>query len=192
MRSHEDFATTWANLPETQYHLMLLYLTFMVLQIGLYEIPYSDEFKGSWIYFSAPLTSPGEILSGTVKAICVRLFFPGFIIISAFVLIVWGYRVVDDVIIALFNNFLMLMILALINKRHLPLSMAPDVRAQSGNLMRSILTFFLIGALGAGHFLLTLLTNKSLFLAAVIPAQAVALYFIHKTYRQTSWSQVTL
>jgi ABC-2 type transport system permease protein len=192
MRSQEDLATTWANLPGTQYHLMLLYLTFMVLQVALYEIPYSDDFKGSWIYYSAPLTSPGEILSGMLKAICVRLFFPGYIIISTFVLAVWGYRVIDDVVIALFNNFLMLMILAMVNKRHLPLSMAPDVRAQSGNLMRSILTFLLIGALGMSHFLLTLLTKGVIFLALIIPAQVIALFFLFRAYRKTSWSQITL
>jgi hypothetical protein len=189
MRSHEDLATTWANLPNTQYHLMLLYLTFMVLQVALYEIPYSDDFRASWIFFSSPLETPGEILSGTLKAICIRLFFPGFIIISIFVLSVWGLRVIGDVAIALLNNFLMLMILATINKRHLPLSLAPDVRAQSGNLMRSILTFVLIGALGVTHYLLTMLTEHSML---VIPLQVIALYAMLRAYKKTSWKRITL
>jgi ABC-2 type transport system permease protein len=192
MRSQEDIATTWDNLPGTQYHLMLLYLTFMVLQVALYEIPYSDDFRGSWIYFSAPLNQPGEILSGTLKAICVRLFFPGYIIISSFVLFIWGISVVDDVIIALFNNFIMLMILATFNKRHLPLSMAPDVRAQSGNLMRSVVTFLLIGALGLSHYLLNLFATKPIFLAAIIPLQILALYFIVRAYKRTQWNRITL
>lgn len=192
MRSQEDIATTWANLPNTQYHLMLLYLTFMVLQVALYEIPYSDDFKASWIYYAVPVASPGEILSGTIKAICVRLFLPGYIIIGTVVLLVWGYRVIDDVIIAFFNNMLMLLILATINKRHLPLSMAPDVRAQSGNLMRSILTFMLIGTLGLSHFLLTLFAQKSIFILAVIPFQITALYFGLRAYKKTSWRKITL
>jgi ABC-2 type transport system permease protein len=192
MRSQEDFATTWANLPNTQYHLMLLYLIFMVLQVALYEIPYSDDFRASWIYYSTPLKNPGEILSGTIKAICVRLFFPSYCIISAFVLYVWGYHAIDDIIIALFNNFLMLIILAMINKRHLPLSMAPDVRAQSGNIMRSILTFVLIGTLGLAHFLLTLLRQHSNFLLGMIPIQVIALYLIFRAYKRTTWNQITL
>jgi hypothetical protein len=192
MRSREDIATTWANLPETQYHLMLLYLTFMILQVAMYEIPYSDDFKASWIYYSTPLNAPGEVLTGTLKAICVRLFFPGFLIISTLVLFVWGIRVVDDILIAMFNNFLMLMILATVNKKRLPLSIAPDLRAQTGNLMRSILTFLLIGALGLGHFLLTLLTKKSIFIIGVLPVQILVLYLMLKAYRKTSWSQITL
>ncbi len=192
LRSQEDIATTWANLPNTQYHLVLLYLTFMVLQVALYEIPYSDDFKASWIYFSAPLNRPGEILTGTLKAIGVRLFFPSYIIISTFVLFVWGFQVIDDIVIGLFNNLLMLMVLAWVNKRHLPLSMAPDVKAQSGNLVRSILTFLLIAALGLSHFLLTVLTQKSVLMLTVIPIQALALYLTFRTYKKTTWDQVTL
>lgn len=192
MRSQEDLATTWSNLPQTQYHLMLLYLTFMVLQVALYEIPYSDDFRASWIYYSAPLPNPGEILSGALKAICIRLFFPGYLIISTFVLVIWGIGVLDDVIIAMFNNFIMLMILALINKRQLPLSMAPDVRSQSGNLMRSILTFLLIGTLGLSHYLVTLLTGTSNIAAGMIPLQIIALYFAMRTYKRTPWNRITL
>ncbi|MBA4053301.1 MAG: hypothetical protein C0490_01175, partial [Marivirga sp.] len=155
MRGKEDFGTTLGNLPDTEYHLMLLYLTFMVLQVALYEIPYSDDFKASWIYFSTPIEKPGEMLSGMIKAIFVRLFVPGYIIISAFVLFIWGGRVIDDILFGMLNNVLMLITLALINKKHLPLSMAPNVRTQTGNLMRSILSFFIIGVLGAGHYLLT-------------------------------------
>ncbi len=189
MRSQEDFATTWTNLPGTQYHLMLLYLTFMVLQVALHEIPYSDDFKASWIYYSAPLNNPGEILSGTLKAICVRLFVPGYLIISTFVLFVWGLNVIDDIIVGLLNNLLMVMILAMINKRSLPLSMAPSVRTQSGNLMRNILTFLLIAVLGACHFLLT---QKPILLIGVIPIQLTALYFMHRAYKLTAWSKITL
>jgi hypothetical protein len=191
MRSQEDIASTWANLPNTQYHLMLLYLTFMVLQVALYEVPYSDDFKASWIYFSAPLTSPGDILTGTIKAIFVRLFLPGFLIISLFVLLVWGASAADDIIIAFFNNMIMLMILASINKRHLPLSMAPDIRAQSGNLVRSMLTFLLIATLGVSHYLFTLITQE-IYIVGVIPIQILGLHLLFRVYKRTTWNQITL
>jgi ABC-2 type transport system permease protein len=157
--------------------------------VALYEIPYSDDFKASWIYYSSPLNHPGEILLGTVKAICVRLFLPAYLIISTFVLFIWGVRVIDDIIFGLLNNFLMVMILAMINKRSLPLSMPPNVRAQSGNLIRNILTFLLIALLGAFHFLLT---QKRIFLMVAIPAQLITLYFMHRAYKRTTWDQITL
>lgn len=189
VRGKDDFGTTWENLPNTEYHLMLLYLSFMVLQVALYEIPYSDDFKASWIYFSTPVETPGEMLSGMIKAMVVRLFIPVYVIISIFVLSIWSISVVDDILFGMMNNLLMLIILAMINKRHLPLSMAPNVRTQTGNLMRSILSFVIIGILGAGHYLLT---QIPFLLLAGIPVQLIAIYFLHKSYIRTGWNSITL
>ena len=192
LRSQEDFATTWSNLPNTQYYLLLLYLTFMVLQVAWNEIPYSDDFKASWIYHAAPLNVPGEILTGSIKAICVRLFFPSFVVISAFVLFIWGYKVIDDIAIALFNNLIMIMGLAMINLRHIPFSIAPNLKAQSGNVMRSMLTALAVGALGLSHYLLSLLSQRSAYLLGVVPIQMVVLYIMFRKFKKTSWSQITL
>lgn len=189
MRGKEDLATTWANLPNSQYHLLLIYLTFMILQTALHEIPYSDDFKASWIYFSAPLERPGEILSGTLKAMFVRLFIPGYTIIATFVLAVWGFSAVDDLIFGIFNNMIMLWIFALINRRYLPFSLEPNLRAQAGNFVRNILSFLIIGLLGLAHYLLAM---KSYLIVATIPLQLMAIYWLHQTYKKTSWNDLSL
>jgi len=70
--------------------------------------------------------------------------------------------------------------------------MAPDVRSQSGNLIRSILTFLLIATLGAGHYLITLFLSESIFLAAILPIQALILYSTIRAYKRTPWNRITL
>lgn len=191
MRSNEDLATTWVNLPYTQYHLMLLYLTFMVLQVALYEVPYSDDFKASWIYFAAPLGSPGVILSGMIKAVCTRLFLPGYAVVSSVVFAIWGAPAIDDIVIAFLNNLIMVMLLATINKKKLPFSIAPDVKTQSGNLVRSILSFLVIGGLGLTHYVVAFLTGSPTFLL-MIPVQIVVLYLLFRKYRNITWERLTL
>jgi hypothetical protein len=189
MQGKKDFVATWHNLPNTEYHIMLIYLTFMVLQVALHEIPYSDDFKASWVYFSTPVDKPGEILSGTLKAIFVRLFMPAYIGISVLILAIWGVRAADDILFGFFNNVIMLLILALINKRHLPFSIAPNVRSQSGNIARSILSFLIIGILGFGHYLLS--RNPSIQLG-IIPVQIGLIFLLQRSYKRTSWDAVTL
>jgi len=188
LRNGENLAATWHNLPQTHYHLVLLYLTFMVLQVALYEIPYSDDFKASWIYFSLPLESPGDILSGMLKAILVRLFMPAYLAVSAFVIIVWGISALDDIVFGFFNNIIMLQCLAMIGNRHLPLSMAPNVRGQSGNFLRGLLMFILVGALGLSHYLLTKL--QPLVVLSIIPVQLVLIYILQRSYRKTAWDSI--
>jgi ABC-2 type transport system permease protein len=189
LRGNEDFVTTWNNLPNTQHYLMLLYLTFMILQAAIYEIPYSDDFKASWIYFSTPLKNPGDILTGMLKAIIVRLFIPGYLLISLIVIFIWGTQAVDDVVFGLFNNLIMLLIMVLLSKRHLPLSFAPNVRSQFGSFIRTMMLFLILGLLGLGHYLLT---QRPIFLMAGIPFQLALIYFLNRAYRNTTWNQITL
>jgi hypothetical protein len=188
-RDRGDFMTAWNSLPDTQYHLLLLYLAFMILQVAIHEIPYSDDFKASWIYFSSPLEKPGEILTGTLKAILIRFFIPGYALISLLVLIISGWTALDDIAFGLFNNILMVLAVVLISKRSLPLSMAPNVRSQSGSFIRSLIMILLVGSLGLVHYLLA---KNPLFLLSAIPVQALVIYFLYTLYRKTSWDQITL
>jgi ABC-2 type transport system permease protein len=187
IREKEDFSTLWNNLPNTQYYLVLIYLTFMISQVALYEIPYSDDFKASWFYSSAPIDRPGEILSGMVKAIFVRLFVPIYAALSAFVLFVWGPNVLGDIVFGLFNNFLILLIIAAIGKRILPLTMAPNAKNQSGNILRGLLMMLSITIPGGLHYLLS---QWSMVLVGTIPVQLGVIYLILRSYKATKWSSI--
>jgi hypothetical protein len=185
----DDLESTWSNLPGTQYHLLMLYFAFMILQVAFYELPYSDDFKASWVYFSTPVQRPGEILTGTLKAVFIRLFVPGYFLISLVVIFIWGSGAADDIAFALFNNIIMVLAILLINKRSLPLSIAPNARNQAGNFVRSLLMFVMVGALGFAHYLLA---KNTWVLIAAIPAQWLMIYVLYSVYRKTSWDQLTL
>lgn len=187
-KGHQDIATTWAELSDSHYYMVLLYLTFMITQVALFEVRYSDEFKASWIYFATPIEKPGEILSGTLKAIFIRLFLPAYLIFSIFILAVWGVAVVDDILFALVNNFAMLIILALINQRSLPLSIEPSLRGQSGNLARNLISFIIIGILGLAHYLLAKFSPWLVIVA--IPVMGVITYMLMRAYKKTTWSDL--
>jgi ABC-2 type transport system permease protein len=187
-RSKEDIGTTLAELHTTEYHLLLLYLTFIILQIALHEVSYSDDFKASWIYFSSPLEKPGHILTGTLKALFVRLFVPGFVVVCSIVLSIWGVAALDDVVFALFNNILMFLVLAMIGKKHLPLSIASNVKGQSGNFLRGLLTFLVIALLGAAHYLLSKQEWNIFFL---VPVQLLLIGTLYRAYHNMRWSHIT-
>lgn len=188
-RGKDDFVSTWNTLPDTQYHLLMLYFAFMILQVAFHELPYSDDFKASWVYFSTPVQRPGEILTGTFKAVLIRLFLPGYTLISFVVLAIWGFASVDDIVFAFFNNILMVLIILLINKRSLPLSLAPNLRNQSGNFIRSMMMFVLVGGLGFAHYWFA---QNPMMLLMAVPFQWILIYLFYSMYRKTSWSRLTL
>ncbi len=79
----------------------------------------------------------------------------------------------------------MLQCLAMIGNRHLPLSMAPNVRGQSGNFLRGLLMLILVGGLGLSHYLLTKL--QPFVLMGIIPVQLGLIYILQRAYRKTGW-----
>ncbi len=187
IRGKDDFSTLWNNLPNTEYYFVLIYLTFMISQVALHEIPYTDDFKASWFYSSAPVDRPGEILSGMVKAIFVKLFLPIYTVIAALILFVWGTSALDDILFGLFNNFLILLIIATIGKRILPLTMAPSAKNQAGNFLRGILMLLCMALPGGLHYLLS---KWPLILMGMIPVQLGAIYLILRSYKATKWSSI--
>ncbi len=187
VRGHEDISTLWNNLPNTEYYFVLIYLTFMVSQVALHEIAYSDDFKASWFYSSAPLEHPGEILSGMVKAIFVKLFLPIYAVISIFLVYVWGVSIIDDIAFGLLNNFLILLIIASIGKRILPMTMSPSAKNQAGNFVRGMLMVLCMAIPGGLHFLLG---KWPIVLLGMMPIQVGVIYLILRSYKATKWSAI--
>lgn len=187
--SNKNFAETWEALPTTQYHLLLIYLSLMVAQTTLTEIAYTDDFKASWIYFSAPVDKPGDILLGTMKAIMVQLFVPVYILTCIVIFCIWGFNVWDDVIFGFLNNVLIVLTLSQINQKCLPFSLAPNMRNQTGTFVRSLMSFMLLGLLGGAHYLFT---RVDLLMLVAIPLQLVAVYIMARIYRHTPWKEITL
>ena len=188
-KGREDFSATWHNLHNTEYYLVMIYISFMITQVALREIPYSDDFKASWFYSSAPIDRPGEILSGMVKAIFIRLFLPAYIVISALLIFIWGIPVLDDIVFGLFNNVIILLIMASIGRRILPLSLEPSAREQSGNLMRGIIMMLCMAIPGGLHYVAG---KWPLVMMSLIPVQCIVIYFMLRTYKSTEWSKITV
>lgn len=187
-RSSNDLAESWERLPGSNFHILVLYLTFIILQVAIHEIPYNDEFKASWIYQAAPITQPGEILSGGLKAIVTRIFLPGFGVISILVVSIWGLRAVPDILLAFLNNMFLILMIVLMGKRMLPLSIAPSLRNQSGNFIRSMLMIFLVFVTGGLHYVAS---GKWMFVAGAIVVQTIVVWVLATQYRKTNWSQIS-
>lgn len=189
VRSDQGIGATLASLPDTKFYLLLLYMAYLIVQTGVQEIAFSEEFKASWPFYAAPIDKPGELLLGTIKALMVRLFVPAFIVLSSAVLLIWGLDVVDDVIFALCSNVLMILAIAAIGPHHLPLSAKPSLRAQTGNTLRAILGMIIVGALGGIHYAFAYFELWWMFWVA-LPIQIVLIVLLARSYRRVSWDMV--
>ena len=177
------------SLQGTEKHLIVIYTCIYVLITASFEINFTDEFKASWVYLSAPIKKPGEILSGTLKAILVKFFLPIYGIASVIVLLIWREKAVVDLIFGMQSCILLMVIMAIIADKHLPLSMAPTARNQGGSIARGIITMLIIGVVATGHYFLT---KFDLLLWLACPAVLGCCYFVLRLYRNIEWEEIRI
>lgn len=175
---------------EGQYfHLAIIYMMLLVLQVAINEISYSDNYRASWIFFAAPVPRPGEILIGTFKAIFVRFLVPGYLFCTVVVLFIWSatVNIAIDLVAGFLNVFILLFVLLNLKDHHIPFSQAPAMRAQTGRFARMLFLTIPMFALGFLHYTLA---QWPMVLAAAIPFQIVAVFLLSRLYRKVEWTNI--
>ncbi|MBS1772267.1 MAG: hypothetical protein JST82_05360 [Bacteroidetes bacterium] len=201
----KSLSETWQNLPHTNTHLLLLYLTGFVIMNAITYVTMSEQYKAAWVYYSSPVVSPGKVLSGMFKAVWVKFYLPFIAIIGGFVLYVWGASAIFDVLLAMVNVTLYVVCTMRISNRMLPFSM-PEMIKQSGGkgVLRVLMVFVLMGVFGFSHYLITYLFNavtesstwgflKAFFLVfklLFLAMSAIFTWLVWDGYTNTTWEGI--
>ena len=170
------------------FYLFALYFAGLYVMVAQYQLSVSDNYKASWVYGSAPIRQPGDLLSGSLKALIIKLLMPFYVLLAGYILFRYGTDKTPDVVLAFFNSLIMLISAALLTTRRLPFSVAPDALKQN-NTARGLLVSLVLGIVGFSHYGLTLVPYGVLW---AIPVSAIVFWFLLRQYRQTGWGQIEM
>lgn len=176
-----------ASLPNGSKFILLLYMSSYVLISGMNHLIISDQYKAAWVFYASPIATPGNIMIGAFKALCVKLFLPFFTAIAIFTVSVWGIRVLPDVLLALINVLLLSTCMARISFRQLPFSSMEQAKQAGGKVAKSLLAMTIPFALGVGHYFsidIWWLKLTFVFLSSAM------LWLLWQSYIDTTWDQV--
>ena len=186
-QNNSSMGDAFRHLSENPRHLLLLYMSSFVMISALNYLTMSDQYKAAWVYYSTPVKTPGNIMIGAFKAVLVKYFLPFFILISIFILYVWGASAVWDIILALVNVILFVSCMARVSYRQLPFSTAEQMKQGGGRILKSFIAMAIPATLGFGHyFALHLLWLKLVFLVL----SCILLWLVWSSYAETTWSNV--
>jgi len=175
------------HLSDHPRYLLLLYMTSFVMVTALNYLTMSDQYKAAWVYYSTPIAIPGRVMTGAFKAIMVKYFLPFFLLISIFVVYIWGASAIWDIILAFVNVTLFVSCMARISYRHLPFSTAEQMKQGGGRILKSFLSMLIPASLGFGHyFALHLLWLKLVFMVL----SCLLLWLVWTSYADTSWTEL--
>jgi ABC-2 type transport system permease protein len=189
----KEASQTWLEyiheIGTSQMHLTAIYASIYIILTASYEIHYTDDFKAAWIFQSAPIQKPGELLIGNMKAILIRFFLPLYGVATILILSIWPLSVIVDLIFGFFVCFALMLLFGIIGDKNLPLSLPSNARAQGSSMARAILAMIVIVILGFGHFFL----NKIEFaVIAVCPLLPVLCWFLLKYYQKITWEDIRI
>jgi len=189
LNKNASFQQVWEGLPHTARHIGLLYMGAFVLLQTLNYLIMSDQYKAAWVYFAMPLQQPGPVMAGAFKAVWVKYFLPFFLLITAFVVYVWGPAALWDVALALVNVTVFALSISVLMYRYLPFSKVEQMKERGGRFFKMLLIFVIPGALGVGHYLVWLAGFWWLKLTYLLVSSAL-LWLFWESYRGTSWQQL--
>ncbi|GAB3539372.1 hypothetical protein [Spirosoma fluminis] len=170
------------------FYLFALYFAGIYVMVAQYQLSVSDNYRASWIYGSAPIREPGDVLSGSLKALILKLLTPFYAVLAGYILYRYGLDKISDVLLGYSNSLVMLIGAALLSTRHMPFSVAQDALKQN-NTARGLMVSVVLGVVGFSHYGLTYLPYG---VWAAIPLSIALFWLLFRLYRQTSWNQIEM
>ena len=178
-----------AHLADSAKFLLLLYMSSFVMVSALTYLTMSDQYKAAWVYYSTPVAVPGKVMLGALKAIWIKYFLPFFIAISIFTVYIWGVTTIVDILLALVNVSLLIACIARVGFRHLPFSIAEQIKQGGARILKSFLVMAVPAALGGLHYVTV---HYHLFLLKLIfmVLSAIFLWLVVDSYSNTTWKNM--
>ncbi|GAB4052393.1 hypothetical protein [Spirosoma litoris] len=170
------------------FYLFALYFASIYVMVAHYQLGVSDNYRAAWVYGSAPIREPGAILSGSLKALIIKLLTPFYLLLSAYILYRYGTDKISDVLLAFCNSLVMVVSSALLSTRYMPFSTAQDALKQN-NTARGLLISIVLGIVGFSHYGLTFVPY-GVWLAT--PVSIATFWILLQQYKKTDWGKIVM
>lgn len=118
-------------------HVMLIMIVTVVMMLK-----FSGKPKAFWLFGAAPMPNMNPLYQGALKAFAVKMFVPLFAVNAVVFLIIYGMRILPDILIILLTGFLLIPLSAKVILRNPPFSQAFNMAQQKDGWW--VLVFFII------------------------------------------------
>lgn len=132
--------------------IAIVYFTGFILLSVIAQIPFSDKYKAAWMFYTTPLRSPGKILSGTLKSIVMKFYFPVMLVITIAAIALFGWRLLPDIFLGFSNVILVISLMFYWNNKDFPFSVSLTGANDRANVMVNLFRMFLMGIIGLAHY----------------------------------------
>jgi ABC-2 type transport system permease protein len=147
------------NHLSTSKSYLSIYFSLIIIPTIMILLKYSGKYKGAWIYRVAPIEQLKPMFSGTIKAFIFNLYLPVYLLISALFIVLFGVRILPDLVAVFLNACIYAVICFMILKKSIPFS-EPFEHYNQNSKAGIVFGLMMFVALFAGlHFVSTLFSH---------------------------------
>jgi ABC-2 type transport system permease protein len=170
--------------------IFVLYLMLFIAVTIPASLLAGNNPNAAWLFKVIPVSSPANFFKGFINAAFTRFFLPFYLVAGIAVCIIWGLRVIPDVLIALMATYLFTILFYYLQTAVFPFSIEKTAAQGGGATIKMFLIMVLAGLAGFLHAsLLKFSIYGNLFLILIY---AALIYFINKVfiYKKLTWKTI--
>jgi hypothetical protein len=171
-----NIAEWFQQLGESKRYLMFIFFGFFATS-SITQMQYTDTPDAGWVYKALPITSPGHILSGAVKAMLVKFFVPMYSVLTIAVLFIWGIAILPLMVFGAVLIVSSTLITLTIQDTPLPFTQPREMQQKGSNFLKVMLGMLIMGVLVGFVYLASFLPAWSIYLLSVLALLANVLVF---------------
>ncbi|SDD78620.1 hypothetical protein SAMN02799630_04037 [Paenibacillus sp. UNCCL117] len=161
----------WAEIAAGRSYL-IIYFTMIVIPTVAMLLRYSGTYKGAWLFKAVPLANLAPVFKGTLKAFLIRLYFPVYVIVGGVFAVLFGARIIPDLIAVLLGSLLYTVLCWLMLGKRMPFT--EPFSSGSGEGLKVLPLLLLLGAFLGAHFAATWLAyGVYLYMALLLGLNAL-------------------
>jgi hypothetical protein len=165
----------------------IIYFSSFLMMLAIQQLTYSDKYKAAWIYFSAPIQSPGELIKGALKAAMIKFYMPVVVLVSAAALIVVGPTLLPNLLLGLVNEVLICSLITYLTIKELPFSVQQSNNLKTGGLIKGLFMLIIPSIVALFHFLIYKITPV---VYIFIILSAIATWLVQGSINNISWKKI--
>jgi len=169
------------------YIILITYLSSMVLSNALFYIPYSEKFKAAWLFHVTPVTAPGKLIGGSIKALLALYYLPIILFLLVLGLVFLGPSGVVSIGFGIMNILTITLLQAYFNYRYLPFSRQMEGTSNGGGFARVLTSLLPLGVIGFLHYLIRDMTWVMVIVSLI---SAVASWLLYDEITKLTWSDM--
>lgn len=167
--------------------LSVVYFTGYILFAVIAQITFSDKYKAAWLFYTTPLHSPGKILSGTLKSIVMKFYFPVMVILTTVSIALFGWRLLPNLFLGFSNVVLIISTMFYSGRADFPFSAAQSGNANGSNFIKNLLRMFLMGVAG---FVQLLVFSFPVVVLICLVLSLIANWMLMDSIQKISWQRI--